>query len=434
MSGENFYNRQNMVPAGARAETPPPLASAPPPMVNGAPGSDRLPNFATFEKSPAVVEEDRVPLNTRSLSNKTPPGHGVQPRPSEEGFERYGDPPRRGPGGMRGGRGGYGGPRDEFGNPLPPSNALGPVPGQVRRDPSDPRLKHQYSDETMDSQSSRGRGRGGYPNRGYGRSAPYGPGRGGMISHGRGMPMMPIAGAAGVGMMTGEMRNRSQGPPPEYGNGYPPNASDRPGQYDRGLPNEGPAGYGRSQSATGYGRRSPGPPSAPGYGRQPSPGPPSNPGYGRQPSPGPPSNPQGYGRQASPGPPSAPGGYARQPSPGLPSAPGVYARQRSNSNPGGYGFGERQPSPGAYQGQRIRQESPPPPMPEIPVNEHMIGQAVEMDARTGSPAQAPSFAQPMQLRDSDSDVQGLVGLQQQREHRESPMSLTSVYSNQEYVP
>lgn len=72
-------------------------------------------------------------------------------------------------------------------------------------------------------------------------------------------------------------------------------------------------------------------------------------------------------------------------------------------------------------------------MPEIPANDSVIGQAVEMDARTGSPARAPHFAKPLQLRDSDSDVQGLVGLQQLREHRESPMSLTSVYSSQEYV-
>lgn len=65
-----------------------------------------------------------------------------------------------------------------------------------------------------------------------------------------------------------------------------------------------------------------------------------------------------------------------------------------------------------------------------------IGQAVEMDAFTGSPQRSPKYHQPIQLRDSDSDVQGLVGLQQQgQNHRESPLSLSSVYSTQEpYVP
>lgn len=71
-------------------------------------------------------------------------------------------------------------------------------------------------------------------------------------------------------------------------------------------------------------------------------------------------------------------------------------------------------------------------MPEVPANQGVIGQAIEMDATTGSPSHTPIPFQPMQLRDSDSDVQGLVGLQRQREHRESPMSLTSAYSSQEY--
>ncbi|KAL8645491.1 MAG: hypothetical protein Q9210_006677, partial [Variospora velana] len=430
MNGENFYARQNtaaVAPAGARAETPPPLKSQPP-MVNGGLGADKLPSFTSYEKNPHDFEDDRVPLNTRTPSNRTLPGNGMQPQSPDEPFDTYagagrGFPPRGGPRGMGGGRGGYGGPRDEYGNPLPPSNAFGPTPGPVRRDPSDPGMRHQYSDDGMGG--ARGRGRGGFPARGYGRGGPYGPGRGGPNQYGRGAPMSMAAGA-------GEMRKRGgPGPPPGYGNGYTPMAEERPGQYDRAAA----AGYGRSPSAPAYGRRSPGPPSAPGYARQPSPGPPSNPaGYGRRPSPGPPSHPGGYGRQPSPGGRSVPlGGYGRQ-SPGLPSASGPFARQRSNSNPGGYDHHGRQPSPGAYQGQGMRAESPPPPMP-IPANEGAIGQAVEMDATTGSPSRTPVPYQPMQLRDSDSDVQGLVGLQRRREHRESPMSLTSVYSSQEpYVP
>lgn len=429
MNGDNFYKSQSP-PLGARAETPPPLTSQPPPpMVNGAPGADKLPNFTTYEKNPHDFEEDRIPLNARTPSNHTLPGNGMQSRPSEEGFEMHGAPgrggnPRAGPRSMRGGRGAYGGPRDEYGNPLPPSNAFGPVPGGMRRDQSEPRMRSPYSDENING--SRGRGRGGFPPRGYGRGGPYGLGRGGP-NNVRGMPMGMAAGA-GAGIMAGEMRNR-HGPPPDYSNGYPPMGGERPGQYEQG----GPAGYGRSPSAPTYGRRSPGPPSAPGYGRQPSPDLLSHQhGYGRHPSPGPPSNPGAFGRQPSPGGRSAPGSYGRQ-SPGPPRTSGDYVRQRSFSNPRNYDYNGRQQSPGNYQRQGLRAESPPPPMPGIPGNEPVIGQAIEMDATTGSPSRTPIPIQPMQLRDSDSDVQGLVSLQQQREHRESPLSLTSAYSSQEYV-
>ena len=397
MNGQNFYARQ----AGARAESPPPLSRTGAPMANGAPGADKLPQFTTFEKNPEVTDEERIPLNTRTPSNRTVPSSDPNTGVSEEGFDRFNGPGRGGYGGMRGGRGGgYSGPRDEYGNPLPPSNAFGPLPlGGMRRDQSEPPMRRQYSNETLNSQGSRGRGRGGYPPRGYGRGGPFRPGRGGpgMDSYGRGVPM--------------------DGPPPGYGNGnpFPP--------MGRGV-NRGPSGYGREQSAPGYGRRpSPGPPSAPGgYGRQPSPGPPSAPGgYGRQPSPGPPSAPGGYGRQPSPGPPSMPGGYARRPSPGPPSAPGAFTA-----------YGPRGQSPGPQDRQAIRRsESPPPPLPIQHPSDGPIGQAVEMDAYTGSPQRSPTLHQPMQLRDSDSDVQGLVNLQQGQKHRDSPLSLTSVYSSQE---
>ncbi|KAL8714125.1 MAG: hypothetical protein Q9220_001853 [cf. Caloplaca sp. 1 TL-2023] len=427
MNGENFYNRQSAA-AGARAESPPPMTSPPMPMINGAPGSDKLPNFTTYEKSPREFEEDRIPLNARTPSNRTLPSNGVQSRPSEEGYEMSGAPGRGGPWrggprGARGGRGGYNTPRDEYGNPVPASNAFGPMPGPMRRDPSDPRSRDDHPNDAVNG--FRGRGRGGFPPRGYGRGGPYGPGRGGSNPYGRGgtMGMNP---GPGPGMTANDTRNRGwQGPPPDYGHGYPPIGGGRPGEYEQGAS----AGYGRSPSAPAYGR------SSPGYGRRPSPDLPSNAvGYGRQASHGPPSNPEGYSRQPSPGGRSAPGGYGRQ-SPGLPSAAGVYARQRSQSNPRSYNYGARQPSPGPYQRQPVRAESPPPPMPEVPASEPVIGQAVEMDATTGSPSHTPTLVRPMQLRDSDSDVQGLVGLQQQREHRESPLSLTSVYSSQEpYIP
>ena len=382
MNGENFYARQNAPPAMsfARAESPPPLP--PQATMSGGLGSDKLPKFATFEAANGG-DEDRIPLNTRTPSNKSMPND--RGGYAQDGLNRYGGPGRGGPLGIRGGRGGYNVPRDEYGNPLPPSNAFGPgPPGGIRRDRSEPpRMRRQYSDETMNSQGSRGsrgRGRGGFgPPRGYGRGGPgYGPGRGG---YGRGgIPMGAMAAGAGAGMMAGEWRQGQDRPPPGYGNGYP--RQDRPGQYD----GPGPAGYGRS-------------PSAPGYGRRPSPGPPSAPGYGRQPSPGPPSAPGAYGRRPSPGPPSAPGGY-------------------------GYAIGDPQGQPA-----QPYQREPSPPLPLATGQQEMIGQAVEMDARHGSPPlQSPNFPPPMQLRDSDSDVQGLVGLQQQSQPRDSE---ASAYSSQE---
>ena len=55
-----------------------------------------------------------------------------------------------------------------------------------------------------------------------------------------------------------------------------------------------------------------------------------------------------------------------------------------------------------------------------PINHHAIGQAVEMDARHGSPSiRSPTLPQQNQLRDSDSDVQGFVGLQQKQQHHDS---------------
>ncbi|KAL6713431.1 regulator of ime2 [Lecanora helva] len=402
MNGENFYARQAAPPKLAmdRAESPPPLPQQS--SMSGGVGHDKLPTFATYETKPGS-DDDRIPLNSRTPSDKTlPSAPGSRGGYSEDGYNRFGAPARGGrgvPGSMRGGRGGYNGPRDEYGNPLPPSNAFGPMPpAGMRRDRSEPpRLRNQYSDETLVPPWSRGRGRGGYgPPRGYGRGGPrggpYGPGawrgRGG---YGRGgIPMGPMAAGAGAGMMANEWRQGQEPPPPPgygYGNGY---AQERPGQFD----GPGPAGYGRS-------------PFAPGYGRRPSPGPPSAPGA--------------YGRRPSPGPPSAPGAYGRRPSPGPPSAPG-----------GGYGYAQREPSPEPPMPQYRNEPSPPLPGVAAPIDDHMIGQAIEMDARHGSPSlRSPTFPHQNQLRDSDSDVQGFVGLQQKQRRHDS----TSDYGgNEPYVP
>ncbi len=371
MNGENFYARQNPVPTGIRAESPPPL-------VSGAIGnSDKLPTFTTFD-SKTSAEEDQVPLNRRTPSNKTLPSMpGIQGPPgySDDGSERYGGaPPIRGGPRMRGGRGGYGPPRDEFGNPLPPSNAFGPMPpAGVRRDRSEPaRMRRQYSDEAMNGWGPRGgRARGGYPPRGYMRGGPYGPGRGGP---GRGGMPMGAMGAMAAGRGP---------PPPGYANGYPPG---------RGQDNYGPpAGFGRSPSAPAYGGRGP---------------PPGD--YGRGPSPGPRYTPADNIKASSPIEPQGPRGYG-------------YARDPASEPPV----------------QPYRQISPVLPFHAMqPEQGEIIGQAVEMDARHGSPSMSPhpEFARPMQLRDSDSDVQGFVGLQQPPNHRDSPeRSLTSEYSAQEYV-
>ena len=70
------------------------------------------------------------------------------------------------------------------------------------------------------------------------------------------------------------------------------------------------------------------------------------------------------------------------------------------------------------------------PMNTYHADSEPIGQAIEMDARHGSPSlQSPKLPQPMQLRDSDSDVQGFVGLQQKQQQQRKDSD--SVYSANE---
>ena len=430
MNGENFYARQATInppprsptQVGVRAESPPPLPQNGAPMVNGAQGSDKLPAFATFEsKNAQSIDDDRMPLNSRTTTNTTGQFSGFSSDPSAAEPQRFG-PPGRGNFAGRGGRGGgYGMVRDEYGNPMPPPNAFGGPP-------------RQYSNDSGFSQGSRGRGRGGYPPMGYGRGGPMRPMRGGPgLGNGYGRDASPAA----MGGMGGAMVGRSRSnPPPEYGHGYQqPRTADGLYDFDRKRSLDGAPGYPRDQSAPGYGRRpSPGPPSAPGaYGRRPSPGPPSAPGgYGRQPSPGLPSAPGAYGRRPSPGPPSAPGAY-RGPSPGPPSA-GGYGRGPSPGPPqaqNAYGYTPRQPSPGAGGFQKHRSVTPPPPIPTpYGPDGEVIGQAVEMDADTGSPSPVNGQAAHPPPQEIDGVLSG-PPVANRQQHRESPMSLTSVYSSQE---
>jgi len=89
-----------------------------------------------------------------------------------------------------------------------------------------------------------------------------------------------------------------------------------------------------------------------------------------------------------------------------------------------------------------RAESPPP-LPIDGSGPYAVGQAIEMDARTGSPAQSPrGFGQfNNQLRDSDADVAGMLALQQGRiipppQRHDTMMTEASKYSQDDpqYVP
>lgn len=67
--------------------------------------------------------------------------------------------------------------------------------------------------------------------------------------------------------------------------------------------------------------------------------------------------------------------------------------------------------------------------PDLP-----IGQAIEMDERSGtiSPNSPGYMSPPYGLRDSDADVNGMVGLQQDR--RASPMRQRSTESGAPHSP
>ena len=94
----------------------------------------------------------------------------------------------------------------------------------------------------------------------------------------------------------------------------------------------------------------------------------------------------------------------------------------------------REPSPGPYGARGISPSAPMQPRPSPTPSPTPIGQAIEMDARTGAPAAGPNFG----LRDSDGDVQGMLALQQQRFDGapprpggpEDPLSPGSVYSSE----
>lgn len=383
MSGENFYSRQSQEAKMISPIVPPLTAHPIPPMVNGAPGSDNLPNFATYETSRRRSDDERIPLNQRTPSSSR--GNNM---PRTDASDPYGAPPIRSKSQQP-----ATGARDEYGNPLPPSNAFGPMPGGMGRQPSEGRRNQslppapgQYNrDNTFSPQRGGGyglpRGRGGYPGRGGnlssrgGYGGPQGPPqsygarggysqRGGYPGRGRGGFAMDGVAAAGAGMAAGSLVNRgARAPPP----GYPPQD-----QYGRSIP-EGVQP--RVDGAV--------------VGRQDHYGPPSPSDYGQSPT-------------------------------GTIAPPAAYGARRQSPARGQSPYGSRNQSPvGA-----IRQNEPVPPVPPMP------GQpmAHEMDATLPAPA-AYMGSHSNSLRDDDTDVQGMIGLQQNRQGLPA-----SPYPQAEYVP
>ncbi|KAF7510584.1 hypothetical protein GJ744_006196 [Endocarpon pusillum] len=230
MSGENFYNRQNSMKLDATSQR---TSDEPkPPLVNGAPGSDTLPTFVTYNKEQDISVE-RFDLGQRTPSTKM----------------------NGGPVGYRGSNGEalgpvrsrsqdqYKGARDDFESSLPSSGVMDAAPPNLRG-PSDPDLRQRALRDRMDGPPGgpRGgfgyggpRGRAGYPSRGS-----YGPPRGGMggprggpnhamsrggYQDGRGSHYNrqirggAMAAGVGTGLAAGALTGRpQQGPPP----GYPP--------------------------------------------------------------------------------------------------------------------------------------------------------------------------------------------------------------------
>jgi len=264
-------------------------------------------------------------------------------------------------------------PTDQYGNPLTqPPDAYG-----MRRGPSMERMDR--------------RGRGGGPPGGY-------RGRGG---YGRG-------GYGGGGY----------GPPPNGRGGYgpPPNGRGTYGPPGRGGYGAGPPGRGGYGPRGGYGNGSRGgrTPPPPSYTGGPAP-------YDRR---TPPAiyGAYGPGRRTSP----APLGGSYDDNPSMPSIPAGVA------NTGKYQAYHPDDS-----NDLPRAESPPP-LPDSDIPEpSSVGQAVELDAKTGSPAPSPAgFGQfNNHIRDSDTDVAGMLALQEARtssaQRVNSHMSEGSKYSQDE---
>ncbi|KAK5084424.1 regulator of ime2 [Lithohypha guttulata] len=246
MSGANFYARQaeepRIVPQSSHESKTPMMKGGG--MVNGAPGADQLPNFATYDTRRSEERPTLPPITTQPMPSTTPiddgrfyggqrsrsnsrPRSASRPRPEDFsaplGADRHFEevPPLPTPN-----RGAYGAPRGRGGYPprggMPRGNSRGPPP------------------------------------------SPYGPGRGGYPIRGRGGPP---SGPLPPGVMIPAGMNRR--PPPGYGpqsptemeRPYMPPPSQGP-VYDRpGEPNfepSSPSNYGSDANApygAAYGAR-----------------------------------------------------------------------------------------------------------------------------------------------------------------------------------
>jgi len=330
MSGENFYNRQ----AQESKLVPTFTADSNPPMVNGAPGADRLPTFATFDTGKGS-DEDRQPLR---------PAIDVPPPVSrDDSASRLYGPPSR-----SNSRPPYDGPRDQNGNlVLPPQrDADGSFPGGPGSRPGEGRGGVRRSPHGSHRDDSLPPPRGGFGPRGRGN---YPPPRGGYAPRGgfgsRGPP--PPQGYPGRGGFSTEMRggytSRGRG-------GYPPGAVA--------------AGAGGAMAAAGMMDRGP---------RRPPPG---------YPAPVGDISPDRY---------TPPDGFPDRMGPGGPPLELPSANPYAEGNEGRY-----EPNPSRYDaappdpnvvvspyGNQV-QTSLPASMPSL----HPAGQAVEMDSQ--SPVRAPN--------------------------------------------
>ncbi|GKZ67132.1 regulator of ime2 [Aspergillus niger] len=219
MSGENFYNRQNAAAAAAAAN----LDTKEPVITGSSPSSETGPTFATFRTTTHDSDDDRTPLNSRTV-HPDPPMPDNQYTRARRDVAAYNSPP------------------DDAGISGP------------QAPPSDPRLRNQYSDGSVGSRRGApppgfARGRGGYPPRGaYGRGGPYrGPPRGPPPPGANGAPMGPMRGGH-PGMMGRGYRGPPPGdyipgpvprptPPPEdeYGYHHPPPVARQPSPGPIGM-------------------------------------------------------------------------------------------------------------------------------------------------------------------------------------------------------
>jgi uncharacterized membrane protein len=262
MSGESFYNRQNALPKvdpiSLRSGDEPKA-----PMVNGAPGSNTLPAFATFSKEQDVSVDksdlsqttSTTRVNGGSLGFRGANGEGLAPTRSRSQDQ------------LRG-------PRDEYGAPLAPYQVSGPNTVSLRSGPSDPSLRQRFSQERMNGPPTGPRGGYGYAGpggRGYPPRGGYGPPRGVVQGPRGGSNHGPGRGAYNDGRGNYHY-GRGRGAAYDGGRGNYPNGRGR-GAYDDGRGNyhNGPGRGGVMAAEVGagmaagamMGRPQPGPP--PGY-------------------------------------------------------------------------------------------------------------------------------------------------------------------------